>query len=128
MNQNDRDLIGPLPGMVEEGTAAPGPPLPEQPTLHYTELPEDTSGPIATEWNCYRREAARLLSEGHGGKWVLIKGDSIIGIWASREQATEAAVQQYLMQPVLIHQILEHEPIVRCTRFFHPGYLNSCRS
>jgi hypothetical protein len=52
----------------------PPPPTPQTPTIHYTELPEDTSeGPIAREWNFYRREVGRLLAEGHEGRWVLIK-------------------------------------------------------
>ena len=42
--------------------------------IHWTELPEDTSGgPLATESNVYRREIGRLLAEGHEGRWVFIR-------------------------------------------------------
>lgn len=88
--------------------------LPERPTVHYTELPEDTSGgPSAREWNFYRREVGRLLAEGQEGKWVLIKEEAIIGVWDSREQAKAAALERYLMQPVLIYQVLVREPVLR---------------
>jgi hypothetical protein len=40
--------------------------LPQRPTIHFTELPVDTSdGPITRESNLYRREVGRLLAEGH---------------------------------------------------------------
>jgi hypothetical protein len=88
-------------------------------TIDYTELPEDTSdNPIARDWNCYRREAGRLLADGHEGKWVLIKGEEVVGIWATREEAKKVAVERYLMQPVLIRQVLRREPILRGPTLF----------
>jgi hypothetical protein len=81
-------------------------------TIHWTELPEDT-GPMASESNCYRREVGRLLAEGQEGRWILIKGQEIIGIWATREEAFAEASQRYLRQQVLVKQILEWEPLLR---------------
>jgi hypothetical protein len=96
------------PGQRESdqmGAARPGPP-PQRQTIRYTELPEDASeGPIAREWNLYRREAGRLLAEGHEGKWLLVKGDAIIGIFDTEDEARAIALQKYLMQPCLIHQV-----------------------
>lgn len=93
----------------------------QPPTIHYTELPEDASaGPIAAEWNFYREEAGRLLAEGEEGRWVLIKGEKIIGIWDTQEAAYEVALKNYLMQPVLIHQILTREPLLRGPRHISP--------
>jgi hypothetical protein len=89
-------------------------PQPERPTVHYTELPEDASGgPIADEWNFYRREVGRLLAEGHEGRWVLIKGEKIIGIWDTEEEADQVRLQSFLMQPVLLKQVAVREPILR---------------
>ena len=85
----------------------------EQQTIPCSELPEDTDGPIAREWNLYRREVGRLLAEGHEGRWVLIKGDEIVGIWDSGAEAQALAQQRYLMQPVLLRQILAREPLLR---------------
>lgn len=49
--------------------------------IPYTELPEmNDGGPLCEEWNTYRREVARLLTESHEGTFVLIKGDQIVSL------------------------------------------------
>ncbi len=89
--------------------------------IHYTELPEcnpDDSG-LATESNFYRREVGRLLAEGHAGRWVLIKGEEIIGLWDTYEKAGAVASTRFLGQSVLVKQILEWEPLLRMpTRWY----------
>ncbi|VTU01594.1 unnamed protein product [Gemmataceae bacterium] len=83
-------------------------------TIHWSELQEaPANSPIRVEWDFYRREAGRQLAEGHEGRWLLVKGEEIIGIWDSREEAFAAANKRYLMQPRLVKQILTHEPILR---------------
>ena len=100
--------VGPLP--VPIANTGPG----ERATIEYTELPEDKSDDlIAREWNCYRREAGRLLADGREGHWVLIQGEEVVGTWATREEAKKVAVERYLMQAVLIRQVLRREPILR---------------
>lgn len=89
-------------------------------TIHWTELPEDTSGkPLATEANFYRREVGRLLAQGHEGKWILIKGEAIIGMWDNRDEAYAAASNLYFQQAVLVKQILEWEPLLRLSLRWH---------
>lgn len=96
----------------------------QRPTIHYTQLPEDTSGGRGSqEWNHYRRDVGRLLAEGHEGRWVLIKGAELIGIWDTEEEADRVRVQRFLMQDVLIHQVLRREPILR-----GPLYFRQCRN
>src|SRR5271154_6316878 len=81
------------------------PPM-EPPTIAYRDLPASRPGsPPDPEWNFYRREVGRLLDEGHEGRWVLIKGEQIIGIWNTREEAKAVALEKFLMQPCLIHQV-----------------------
>jgi hypothetical protein len=90
------------------------PSLGTRPVIHYTELPE--CGPesqIATESNFYRREVGRLLAEGHAGRWVLIKGEQVVGIWDTRAEAFAAADERFPLQPVLVRQVLEWEPLIR---------------
>jgi hypothetical protein len=83
-------------------------------TIPWTEIPEDTSdGPLSTEWNFYRREVGRLLAEGHEGRWLLIKGEEIIGIWATREEAFAEQTARYPRVPSLVRQILAAEPLLR---------------
>jgi hypothetical protein len=97
----------------------PLPPAPEPPTIPYTELPEaKQDSPLCHEWQFYRREAGRLLAEGHEGRFILIKGEQIIGIWDTHDEARAVALQKYLMQPCLIHQVRSREPVVRMSRRF----------
>ncbi len=86
----------------------------EPQTILFSELPEaapDSRG--ATEWNCYRREVARLLAEGHEGRWVLIRGEGILGVWDTQEEAERARSEQYPAKDALVKQIRTCEPIVR---------------
>jgi hypothetical protein len=91
----------------------PGPVL-ERPTISHAELPEGRpESPLCQEWNVYRREVGRLLAEGREGAWVVIKGTEVVGIYATWEEARGTAVQRYLLQPVLVKQVLAREPILR---------------
>ncbi|MBL8793047.1 MAG: hypothetical protein JNM56_04020, partial [Planctomycetia bacterium] len=73
-------------------------------TIHYTELPEATpESRLQREWNTYRREAARLLAEGHAGRHVLIKGEAIIGLWETDAEAIRAGYERFLGQAFLVH-------------------------
>jgi hypothetical protein len=84
------------------------------PTIHYTELPEASAdSPLQREWNTYRREAARLLAQGHAGRHVLIKGEDIIGLWDTRVEAICAGYERFLGQAFLVHQVQEREPVLR---------------
>ena len=49
---------------------------------------------MSQEWNFYRREVGRLLAEGQEGSWLLIKGDDIIGIWDTQEEAEAVALSE----------------------------------
>ena len=103
--------------------AVPSPPSlpPDLPTIPCTELAEaPPDSPLATEWNYYRREVGRLLAEGNQGKWVLIEGERIIGIWDTYEEANQARAS--LGRPVVLKQILEREPLLRI------GYNRLCPS
>jgi hypothetical protein len=119
MNVGDRELCDWMVQIERErlGEVVPRPPS-ELQTIHHSELPEDSAGdPIARDWNFYRREVGRLLSEGHEGKRVLIKDEEIVGIWDTEGEARAVAVEHYLMMPVLIHRVLVHEPLLRTLTF-----------
>jgi hypothetical protein len=100
----------------ERKRMVPCPPLPpiERPTIHYTELPEATAAhQLCTEWNFYRSQVARLLAEGQQGRWILIVGQEIIGIWDTFEEALQVKNQRFPFRDVVLRQILEREPILR---------------
>jgi hypothetical protein len=73
------------------------PALPTEPrTVHYSELPPSEPGSqLCQEWNFYRRNVGRLLAEGQDGKWVLIKRDAIIGVFAAEDEALKVGCQKY---------------------------------
>jgi hypothetical protein len=112
--QKERELVERVfREALEQGRVQPLPPY-KPPTIHYTELPEaPPDSPLCQEWNFYRHEVGRLLADGHEGKFVLIKGEAIIGIWGTREEAKDVALQRYLMQPCLIQQVRSREPLLR---------------
>lgn len=91
----------------------------EHSTIHYSELPEATTwSTLYQEWNIYRREASRLLATGNEGRHVLIKGDQIIGIFQTHEEAMKEGYRQFLGQPFLVHEIQEREQFVRQGHYF----------
>jgi hypothetical protein len=98
---------------VMRNPPVPQPPR-ERPTIHWTELKEEVSGRAgATDWNHYVKQVGRLLAEGHEGRWVLIVGGEIIDIYDTYEAAYQVRNERFPRQHVLIHQILEREPILR---------------
>lgn len=82
-----------------------------RPTTHWTELPEDTTdGVLSREWNTYRRLVGQLLADGHENRWVLIVGEELIGMWDTYQAARAVADERYFLKPVMLKQILTHEP------------------
>src|SRR4051794_34410501 len=69
--------------------------------------------PIEVEWNFYCREVLRLLAEGHEGRWVLIKGEEIIGIFVDRTAAVEAGYARFGVVPLLVQQVVRQHRIIR---------------
>ena len=63
--------------------AVPLPPPVTRPTIQYTQLtstakPDDR---LYFEWDTYCWEIARRIAEGREGKWVLIKGETVVGFY-----------------------------------------------
>jgi hypothetical protein len=90
----------------------------ERPTIHDGE-PAPPGSLFCAERECYRREVGRLLAEGHEGKWVLVKGEAILGPFDTEEEALGVRAERFFGQPVLVQQILTREPVLRIT----PRYL-----
>jgi hypothetical protein len=65
-------------------------------------------GRFAVELTTYRDHLDSLLAEA--GKYVVIKGHEIIGIYDDLEAAVEASAR-FTPEPVLVKQIVEKEPI-----------------
>jgi hypothetical protein len=99
---------------IEQGGIQRLPPGDPPRGVHYTELREAKPGePLAEEWNTYRREVGRWLAEGLEGRHVLIKGDQIIGTYATSDEALEEGYKRFLGQAFLVHRICTEEPYLR---------------
>jgi hypothetical protein len=82
-------------------------------TIHYTQLPDvPPDDQHYREWNTYRREMPRLLAEGHEGDWVLIKGDEIVGFFATFSEAANAGDTRFLLEPFMVKRVHEYEPLL----------------
>lgn len=80
----------------------------------YTELADMVAdSPLVPEWNAYRREVGRLLAEGHEGKFALVKGGEVIGLYASDEAAMRAGFAQFGRTDFLVHKVQREEPVLR---------------
>jgi hypothetical protein len=64
-----------------------------------------------------------LLAEGHEDRWALIKGEAIVGIWNTAEEAQAVALAKYFSEPSLTQQIRSREPVLRGPRLsrLRPG-------
>lgn len=92
--------------------------------IHYTaftEAPPDD--PLFQEWRAYRRELPRLLKEGHERRFCLFKGDDLLGLFDTYEEARTVGMERFLLEPFLARPILEYDPVLRSDR-----WLQSCRT
>ena len=64
---------------------------------------------LANEWRTYETNKQELL-ERAPGQFVLIKGDVVIDLFATRKQAIETGYERFGNVAFLAHQILEEEP------------------
>src|SRR5579859_5404320 len=89
-------------------------------TIHYSELtPSEPDEPLATEWNVYLREVSRLLAEGYEGQHILIKGEEIIGIFPTHDEALDEGYSHFLQSGFFVHQIQTWERVYRVPMLFY---------
>jgi hypothetical protein len=95
----------------------------EPPGIPCTDLPEASpDSPLFIEWNTYRREVGRLLAEGGQGRFALIKGELVVGLYPTEREALEQGYRMFPCQAFLVHRVQEREPLL------HPVSVRLCRS
>ena len=67
-------------------------------------LPQELE-PLRTELGAYYRELPRLLKEGGNGKYAVVKGDSMHGVWDTTHDAYQFALDKFGDERVLIQKI-----------------------
>lgn len=53
----------------------------------------------------YLRELPRLLEEGKAQHYLVVHGDAIIGTWDNQNDAIEAAVDEFGLEPIFVKAI-----------------------
>lgn len=73
--------------------------------------------PWEKELETFRRELPRLLADpANQGKYVLIKGDKVLGIYPTLREAVDAGYERVgISTPFLANPIVEHEKPVLIT-------------
>lgn len=67
-------------------------------------------GVLQQEIAAYESRRAELLRH-HAGKFVLIKGDELVGAYDTQEAAYGAGVERFGNQPMLIRQVLPEDQV-----------------
>ncbi len=90
------------------------------PVNHLTPPPANANLPLdrglrlfRLEVRTYRRELPRLLAEGHEGRCVLIKGNQVLSIWDSFEDALQAGYEKFPPGEVFMAQPIDSRDLTR---------------
>lgn len=71
---------------------------------------------LEKELETFRRELPRLLADpANQGKYVLIKGETVAGIYPTMDEAVDAGYARFGLPPFLAKLIVEHEKPVLIT-------------
>ena len=73
---------------------------------------------LANELATYERHKDELVS-AHEGKFVLIHGEDIAGIWDTYQDALAAGYKQFGLEPFLVKQVLGVERVQFFTATFY---------
>ncbi len=68
---------------------------------------------LRAEIATYFRELPRLLAEGHEGRFVLIKGDQIVGIWDTSGDALQAGYDRFGVGEPFLDQPIDSRDLTR---------------
>jgi hypothetical protein len=60
---------------------------------------------LEREWETFLKEMPRLLQEGHRGKYVLIQGETVHGVWATLDEALAAGYERFGVEAFLAQEI-----------------------
>ena len=62
---------------------------------------------LEREMETYRRELPKLRE--HAGKFVLIHGDEVAGIWDTFADAVQVGDDRFGLEPFMVHEIVSEE-------------------
>lgn len=68
------------------------------------------SGALDRELRLFEENRERFLAEGLAGRFVLIKGEEIVGFYPSPSDAYNVGIQRFGNVPMLIKKVSKDEP------------------
>ncbi len=71
--------------------------------------------PLQKEIETYHAKKADMLRT-HANKWVLIKGDEVVGFFESYPDALKTGYEKYKLSGFLVKQVLLVEPVLHAIR------------
>lgn len=88
----------------------------------YVAFPHNLSFPamadehLQTELATYRRKLPELLNDA--GKFVVIRGERVLGTYGSYEDALKAGYQEFKLEPFFVKKISAIEPLNFSSRLY----------
>lgn len=76
---------------------------------------------LERELETYKRKLPELKE--HQGKFALIRGDDVVDVYSSYEDAIKAGYDRFGLEPFLVKQIQSVEQVQLVTRLVVPGAL-----
>jgi hypothetical protein len=76
---------------------------------------------IKREIRTYRRELPRLLAEGQEGRFALIKGDEVVSVWDTFDDAYQAGRERFGMEAFIAQPIEVRYLTVQYPEEFDPN-------
>ena len=71
---------------------------------------------LERELETFHRQLPQLLTDGHEGKFVLIHGEEVAGVYVTREEAISQGYERYGKEPFLAKHIAVAEKPVYFSR------------
>ena len=69
----------------------------------------------------YQRELERLIREGEGSRFALIRGEEVVSVWDTYRDAIQAGYDRFGLEPFMVKQVLRSEQPVVLTRLLVPN-------
>lgn len=86
------------------------------------QVPDISDGePLACEWRTFKREIYRLIGEGHAGRFALVKGDELVRVYDTLQEADLNGRALFGSEPFLVQEI---QLYLKTQRW---GYYRPCR-
>jgi hypothetical protein len=64
-----------------------------------------------SEWQAWDQRRAALCAE-HAGRWVVLRGEEVTGVWETYEAALAAGYEAHGLEPFLVQFVAEVDPVV----------------